>query len=265
MNFSKLTEIIGWGQKRCSHCLKPFFPARLPSDRCATLCLCPECQQTILPYAGPRCKLCGNPFSELENSEANFNQNGNFMNRAPAHYPVICGNCEREKPPWNGVRYFGLYADFLRDLILRLKFDGELQIAGVLADFIYSVTYCLPKPDFLAAIPQFPAHLRKRGFNQAFEIAKIFAKLGGWKLSINILQRKKSSKPQEGLTAFERKENLKNAFCVKRNVKNKIIWLIDDVITSGATCAEAAKVLHEAGAKAVFCLSVARTPLTGVF
>ena len=80
MNFFKLAENLGWGQKRCSHCLKPFFPAQLSAKKYPTLRLCQECQNAILPYTGPRCKLCGNPFLESESNDANLNQYEYFPN-----------------------------------------------------------------------------------------------------------------------------------------------------------------------------------------
>ena len=145
-------------------------------------------------------------------------------------------------------------------MLLRLKFGAETALAHVFADFLHFSSICLPRPDFIVAVPQYPGRLARRGFNQAHEIAKILAKLAGFACSANILQRVRAGMPQEGLTAEERRSNLANAFLAGNAARGRVIWLIDDVFTTGSTCASATDALLAAGASRVYLLFVARTP-----
>lgn len=235
----RILEIFGFCQKRCSACLTPYFASDLlEPEGLPTLRLCPACQRKLAAYQGPVCRIC----------------------RVP-HANALCEICEKERRPWNGAASHGIYAGSLRDLILRLKFTGELQIALLLAELLYEASKCLPKPDAIVAVPQSPRRLLKRGFNQAHEIGRQLSRLTGFKMAPGLLQRIKQGVPQEGLGAQERKLNLENAFRARPEAAGKTIWLLDDVLTTGSTCASASQELLNAGAKAVYVLFVARTPL----
>lgn len=247
MKYGSWIEKLGFSQKRCAHCLEPFFPlTKADALTLASLRLCPDCQKLFFAYNGSRCHFCGNPV-ESDKSKDKIRP--------------VCPKCEISRPIWHGVAYFGLYEGALRELILRLKFGRELHIAHILADFLFSAASCLPRPDILAPVPQFPGRLYNRGFNQAWEIARKFGALSGFNLNPMLLERKFESPPQEGLNAREREENVQGAFGVRHPVASSIVWIIDDVMTSGATLAEIAKILINAGAKGVYALFVARTPL----
>lgn len=227
----------GFMQTRCASCLAPFTPDT------AEKALCPHCEKKIIPYEGPRCKLCGD-----------LPENGPYPDK-------ICPQCRLEKPPWTAFAYYGLYEGLLRDLLLRFKFDGQLYLSRLLGAFLLDISACLPVPDLITAIPQHASHLRKRGYNQAHEIARIFCNLAGYPLSAKLLKRIRKGSPQEGLPAAERRLNLAGAFTVGAQVRNCDIWIIDDILTTGATCREAAKTLLAAGASSVSVLHVARTSL----
>lgn len=242
--FDKLVsfaEWLGFTQKRCSNCAAPYFLGELRGDF-ASLRLCPECQISITWYDGPRCRLCGVIGPGL-NADS------------------LCSECVKEPPPWQGVAYYGIYDAHLRDLILRLKYDAELQLVYPLADFLLQAAMSLPEPDAILAVPQHPAALRRRGFNQAHELARRLARLTGFRLDSGILARTRKSVPQEGLGAEARRQNVIGAFSAFPAASGAVLWLIDDVMTTGSTCAEATRALLGAGAKAVFALCVARTPL----
>lgn len=164
-------------------------------------------------------------------------------------------------PPWAGIAYHGLYEGLLRELILRLKFSADLAVTPLLADFLLQACQNLPAPDYLIAIPQFTGRLRERGFNQAHETARLMAKSAGFAYRTDLLLRIKAGPPQEGLSAAERKANMQDVFRAHDRVAGQTIWLIDDVLTTGSTCASAARCLLAKGAQAVYLLVIARTPL----
>lgn len=226
---------LGLLERRCHQCLRPFVPPDSGE------LLCPVCQKAIMPYAGPRCKLCGAP-----------------PRGATAK---ICASCRTSPPPWRDIGYSGLYTGLLRDILLRLKFDGEIHLARFLGETLLNASTGLAKPDLVTALPQHPAALRRRGFNQAHEIARAFCAASGFGLSTKILMRVREGKPQESLSAAQRKTNMRGAFQAEASVAGAHIWLIDDILTTGATCREAAQTLLDAGAHSVSLLFVARTPL----
>ena len=86
-------------------------------------------------------------------------------------------------------------------------------------------------------------------------MAKIISKRLKLKFQKNVLKKIRQTRPQKGLKAAERKKNLKGAFKVCKNVEGKNILLIDDVITTGSTLLENAKMLYKAGAKRVTVLT----------
>ncbi len=249
LHTSKLRELatwLGFGQKRCAACGAPFFPVAEAGYKAL---LCENCQQTLAPWRGPACQKCGLPACVGIESGTN------------SRTPRLCAGCAQFPPPWDSVAYYGLYQNELRDLILRLKFDGAMYVARLLAEFLAEACQCLPKPDALAAIPMYYAGLRRRGYNQAHEIAASFARLSGLPFRLDILVRSHSGVAQELLNASQRRQNLQSAFTAASWATGKNIWLIDDVVTTGSTCRAAARALKQAGAKAVPLLFVARTTL----
>jgi ComF family protein len=119
----------------------------------------------------------------------------------------------------------------------------------------------------LAVVPV-PLHarkLRQRGFNQSELIAQHAIKLGGGSgrlvLHSRVLERRRETQSQIGLTRHQRRENLRGAFAVARpeEIAGREILLVDDVFTTGTTVSECARVLRRAGASKVFVATVART------
>ncbi len=114
--------------------------------------------------------------------------------------------------------------------------------------------------DLIIAIPL--AHRRRlwRGFNQAEILAAEISRHFGWPNKSNLLFRRYYTRPQVGLKAVDRIINVKGIFCVHNGdlLKNKKVLLVDDVVTTGATMQECAKVLKASGAKEVWGLAVAR-------
>ena len=106
-------------------------------------------------------------------------------------------------------------------------------------------------------IPLHPRRLEKRGYNQAGVLAEALGKKLGIPEDEKNLKRRKNTKPQKELNHRERQKNMKNAFIVRKKLKEENILLVDDIYTTGSTIEEAAKELKKAGAQNIFFLTIA--------
>jgi len=114
--------------------------------------------------------------------------------------------------------------------------------------------------DVLVPVPLHPGRRRERGFNQAALIAREIARLTDRPWVEEALVRRAQTRPQTGLSAAERRRNVKGAFVVRRRreVTGRVVVLVDDVLTTGATAQACALALREGGATEVRLLSIAR-------
>ena len=147
-------------------------------------------------------------------------------------------------------------------LIHKLKYQGTKELSQLLIQItIKGTRNRLPKgKKLIIPIPLHPKQERKRGFNQAELMAKELSKKTKIEYDPKILKRIKNTKSQTKLNRRERRENLKNAFAITKNIdlKEYIVLLVDDVTTTGATLDEAAKTLKQAQPKEIWGLVVAR-------
>jgi ComF family protein len=132
-------------------------------------------------------------------------------------------------------------------------------LAGVLVHALRSGAH--EAPDLVVAVPQTPRRLRERGFNPAERIARAAARAAGVRCAPAALIRLRDGPSQTGLDRAARRRNVAGAFGVRaRTAIPSRVWLVDDVVTTGATIREAARVLRRAGAREVVGVCVARTP-----
>jgi ComF family protein len=101
--------------------------------------------------------------------------------------------------------------------------------------------------------------LRERGFNQALELARLIAAQLNIPVDYSLCQRDKATPFQSGLSARQRKRNLKNAFSMTKTVPYKHVAIFDDVVTTGTTVNELAKKLKQSGVQIVEVWAIART------
>ena len=209
------------------------------------------------PISGGVCTICG---ERLFSSYAFAGAEGESR----------CGLCRRIEPAFARAAAYGSYESGLRELIHLLKYGGVRPAANVLgrmlAEAIASLEPAFPA-DSIAVIPV-PLHrtkLRQRRFNQAELIARaaITLKGSGDRLLVysGVLERKRDTASQIGLTSHQRRENLRGAFRVSQPeaVNGREVLVVDDVYTTGATVSECARVLRRAGATKVWVATVART------
>jgi ComF family protein len=221
-----------------------------PLTEISRIPVCSPCRARVEPLSGILCRACG----EKLVSEHTLTPDG-----------PLCGICRRALPPFSRAVAYGSYDGELRELIHLLKYEAVHSVAPLLgrylAEALAGVT--LPEPLVVVPVPLFRAKRRTRGFNQAEEIARAFVSLRrkqSIQLEAGCLVRTRDTSSQTGLTRHQRRANLRGAFKVLRaeRLKGRSVLVVDDVMTTGTTAGECARVLLRAGAKEVMVATVAR-------
>ena len=194
-----------------------------------------------------------------------------FCRRTGVH--GVCADCERTLP-YAKVQLcegagFGrcasplLYEDAVRESLLRFKFHGAQSAAEGYGELL---ARCAAEElggqfDTVTWVPVSKKREHERGYDQARLLAKATAKALGLPLTPT-LHKQRNTQPQSGTgDAAKRRANITGAYRMKRSadVTGKRVLLIDDVVTTGATLSECARVLGKAGAEQVVCATVARS------
>jgi ComF family protein len=151
-------------------------------------------------------------------------------------------------------------------LISRFKFNDALDLAGALARRLADVVEATgdARPHWVVPAPLSRERLRERGYNQAWELARRVARSLGCKADAMLLLRVKDTPHQLALPREERAANVRGAFLVEprrtHELRGRDVAVVDDVMTTGATGAEIARTLKQAGAQRVRLWVIARTP-----
>src|SRR6266851_9676699 len=176
----------------------------------------------------------------------------------------VCGHCLSDPPAFDATIAAFLYAFPIDRLIHSLKYQGRLALAEWCADAILARRELAnsgvsSRPDRLIALPLAVLRQRERGYNQALEIARVIGARTGVPLLSRGLSRVRATPPQAALPWTERAKNVRGAFACDLDLSGLTVALVDDVMTTGASLAEAAKILKVSGAVSVENWVVART------
>ena len=172
-----------------------------------------------------------------------------------------CGTCLRRPPPLDAVHAAFVYGFPVDRLLPRFKFHHDLAAGALLARCMVAAFAALPRPDALVPVPLHATRLRRRGYDQALELARPLARQLAVPLRCDLLQRSRATAPQSQLDAIARRRNLRRAFVSERGGPlPAYVVLVDDVMTTGATLHSAAVALRRAGVKRVDAWVCARVP-----
>jgi len=200
--------------------------------------LCRGCVQA-LPRLGAACPACALPTPAGE----------------------ICGACLAEPPPYDATLAAFAYAFPVDRLMHAFKYHGRLALAEWCALAIAERRRgsAAAPPQRLIAVPLAPERQRQRGYNQAFEIARVLAR--HWRIPLvrGGVHRVRAALPQAALPWSERAKNVRGAFVCELDLEGLSIAVVDDVMTTGASLAELAATLRRAGAARIENWVVART------
>lgn len=214
---------------QCRLCAMP-APGRL---------LCAGCERD-LPWNSRCCPVCAQP----------------QLHDAP------CAQCLAHRPAfdyaWSPLRLEGP----VRNGLLALKYGARFVQAQLFAQLMAQslLQRAAPWPLLILPVPLHRSRLMWRGYNQAVEIARRVSQLTGIACDARALRKTRRTRDQIGLTPAQRHANVRGAFSCTRNLDGLHIALFDDVMTTGATLNELARVCRKAGAAKVEAWSAARTP-----
>jgi len=199
---------------------------------------CPECQQKIQSMPEPVCDTCG----------------------LPQAYNGLCNQCQKKPPSYKALRSWTVFENPIRNALHRLKYRRDIglgeALAGQMSVFVSGLNWPI---DVVLPIPLSKKRLSERGYNQVGMIALPLSLQLGLTYYPEALTRVKETRSQVGLSAAERKTNVQGAFRANpKKVVGRVVLLVDDVATTGATLSSAADALYRAGAKDVYAVTIAR-------
>jgi ComF family protein len=210
--------------------------------------LCARCWAGITFFARPWCALCGHPFDH------------------PVGEDVICGACAREPPVWDRARAVFRYDKGSRRLVLGLKHGDRTHMAPAFGGWMARAGgEVLDGAELLLPVPLHWTRLFRRRYNQAALLAHAIHAAGGPPVAPDWLVRRRRTPSQGRLGPAAREANVRGAFALRagRAVAGRRVVIIDDVLTTGATVEECARVLRRAGAAWIGVLTLARALRAG--
>jgi ComF family protein len=192
----------------------------------ADLDLCAECF-AALPWNRTPCAHCGLPLAVAA---------------------AACGQCLRAPPPFAATFAPWTYAFPLDRLLPRFKFHGDLAAGALVVRRWLAGAAAVARPQAFVPVPLHARRLRERGYDQALELARPLARGLDVELMAHGLARLRATSAQTALGAGARRRNVRGAFVADRRTRwPPHVALVDDVMTTGATLAECARVLRAAG------------------
>lgn len=225
-------------QERKKDILNLLFPPRCVACAKSGRWFCSDCQDTIQYIEPPFCPRCGRPTTTAR----------------------LCNWCREAPPQIDGIRAVAYLEGPLRAAILRFKYSNMRVLATSLGHIMaHHVSKDRLPVDVVVPVPLHPQRLRERGYNQAALLAREVAKAVDLPVLQDGLMRVRSTLPQVGLSARERRDNVRGAFgCVEEGLKGQRILLVDDVCTTGATLDACTIALRERDVQTVWGLVLAR-------
>jgi len=207
--------------------------------------LCEECETKITRIVPPFCAKCSEPFAGAITAA------------------FTCANCAHRTLHFDTAVAAYRSRGIVRRVILDFKYGRQMHLRHLVARWLLAALdddrLRGRRFDVIIPVPLHPARERERGFNQAALLVKLLSK----RMSIEtkpLLERIRYTTTQTAFDRAERMENLHGAFRLRKNagVRDLRVLLIDDVLTTGSTLSECARILRKAGAISVHAATAAR-------
>lgn len=227
---------------RCACC-----DMELPETH-ATLPLCRRCQTDLGPDTWTGCPRCGVAGEKVVSGEG-------------------CRWCCKTTLKMDATIPLGVYEDHMRAVVLRMKRPNGDSLSASVGKLFARRRHAELQglgADFLVPVPMFWSRRLRRGTNSPEIIAQSVAVHLRIPVRGRMLVRCRNTLPQKNLTPRQRISNVRRAFRIRpsRHLAGARVLLVDDILSTGATCSEAARTLKRAGAAMVAAVVVARTTRT---
>jgi competence protein ComFC len=225
-----------------------FYPASCAGCSAATDAgehLCAKCKAVAPKIKAPYCDKCSEPFPGAITEK------------------FSCANCTHRVLHFDAAVSAYRARGVVRELIHEFKYGQQLYLRYPIGEWLAAalddIRLAGRRFDLLVPVPLHPARQRERGFNQAALLAETLQKHSGI-LVRTVLDRIRYTTTQTQFDRFQRMENLKDAFRLRKgcDVQRLRVFLIDDVLTTGSTLSECALMLKRAGALSVHAATAAR-------
>jgi len=199
---------------------------------------CPDCQARVPRVNKPFCEKCGIPTKKAD----------------------TCEKCKMDPPAYRVMRSWAVFDSPIQNGLHTIKYRHNIglgeSIAIQMTDFVRSLNWPI---EIMMPVPLGKKRLKERGYNQVGLVARPLA----YRLRLNYepdaLWKVRETRSQVGLTVFQRRENVHDAYQADRKiVKGKSILIMDDVATTGSTISASTEALLSAGAQDIYVLTIAR-------
>ena len=197
-----------------------------------------------LPINAHACAVCAEPLPSSSPASA------------------ICGQCQQRRPKYHAAFCAYRYTYPIDHLVRTFKFHGRLAYGRVLGELLAGALlerHDEPWPQFIIPVPLADARFRERGFNQAIELGRVVQQRLDIPLRLDLVVRKRATREQTGLDHKQRRRNVRGAFSLTSKPRAKHVAILDDVVTTGSTVNELARVLKRARVERIEVWAVART------
>ena len=207
--------------------------------------LCDQCESKAVRIVAPFCQKCSEPF---EGSIADA---------------FTCANCAHRTIYFDAAVAAYRGRGIVRQIIHEFKYNRQIHLRHLVSRWLHAAMdderLRGRRFDVIVPVPLHPTRQRERGFNQASLLAELLSAQSSIPAK-PVLERTRYTTTQTALDRAERMENLHNAFRLRKNadVRGLRVLLIDDVLTTGSTLSECARVLKRAGAISVHAATAAR-------
>lgn len=207
--------------------------------------LCPNCWSRLAFIERPYCEVLGTPFSH---------------DLGPG---ILSADAIANPPPFDRLRSAALYDDLARVLVQSLKYRDRTDLAPMMAGWMLRAgDGAVEAADLIVPVPLHRFRLVWRKFNQAAELSRALAAASGTPVLFDVVRRTKRTRRQIGLGPRAREENVRGAFSITQEGREKLfgrhVVLVDDVYTTGATVSAVTRTLKRAGVADVTVLTFAR-------
>lgn len=249
---------------QCAFCEEELNPGQINSSQektgngvstaeyhpCGEILLCSDCRRLLESPEWQWCRRCGS-------TRTPYFPQGN-----------CCYRCQKVSLSFDAVVPLGLYRDEMRDAVLRMKRRSHDHLSATMARLYIKhrgPQLLAHQPDVAVPVPMHRTREFMRGTNSASILADEIAQNLGIPSFPRLLVRKRKTKPQKDLPPIERMQNVRDAFRLAAgyDIRDARVLLVDDIMTTGATCRETAKVLKRSGAKSVVVAVLARAESRG--